>query len=93
MMVRVIKKCYYKDRMREEGSIIDFDEADKDKGVYRAGDKKGKSKPEMPSWAEIVDSGVKEKEPDDEEQEPTTLHEMAENKKPNLSKPGKRKAK
>lgn len=89
MKVRVLKKCYYKDRMQAEGSIIEFDEDDKDKGVYRAGDKKGKPKPEMPSWAEIVDPKAKEEQAKSEEQpKPTTLHEIADKQESKVAKSG-----
>ncbi len=89
MRVRVLKKCYYQDRIRNAGTIIEFDEADMDKGVYRAGDKKGKPKPPMPSWAEIVDPGTKEVEADTEEQPaPTTLHEIADKQVSKVAKAG-----
>ncbi len=94
MKVRVTKKCYYQDRIRAKDSFVDFDEDDKDKGVYRAGDKKGQPKPAMPSWAEIVDPKAKEEQAKSEEQpKPTTLHEIAKNTKPNISKPSTKKAK
>lgn len=90
--VKCKTKAYYRDQMRDEGSVINFYEEDKDKGVYRAGDKKGQSKPPMPSWAEIVGPNASLTVPESEERpEPATLHEIADKKVSKVNKPGKSK--
>lgn len=83
MKVRVIKKCYFGERVRKPGCIVELEKEDMNK------DKEGNLK--LPSWAEAIDSKTEEKEPDGEKSpEPTTLHEIAQKKIPKVSKPLKK---
>ncbi len=84
MKVRVIKKCYFGERVHKPGAILELTDDDMNKG------KNGKL--ELPSWAERVNSKAVEKESEGKKTpEPTTLHEMAGKKVPNVSKPAKKK--
>ena len=53
--VRCRQNAYYRNQMREKGSVVNFYTEDMDKGVYKAGDKIGQPKPAMPRWAEVVE--------------------------------------
>jgi|TARA_Y100000034_G_scaffold133661_1_gene199781 hypothetical protein len=88
MKVRVMKLCYYGDRLRTEGSIIEFDPA------HMGKDASGE-RTIMPSWAEVVDVGVREVEignPMTEFKE-TTLYDMAKSPKPQVRKASTKKVK
>ncbi len=76
MKVRVIKKCYIRERVQKIGTVIDLLPEDTKEG-------------KLPSWAELASdeskaSGKEEKKP------PETLHEMAKGKSSKVAKPSKK---
>jgi len=76
--VKCRQQAYYRDQMREKGNVINFYTEDMDKGVYRVGPNKGKPKPPMPKWAEVVPpetplTVIGDNEPEDV----TTLSQMS----------------
>ena len=76
--VRCRSRAYYRNRMREKDTVIDFYLEDMDEGVYRAGANKDKPKPGMPKWAQEVPSETPLTVPDNEEGEDvTTLSQMS----------------
>lgn len=79
MQVKTKVTCYYKDRIRKEGSVFDFDENDMDRG------RDGKKEPSMPKWAIAFDQPELPTKQSDK-MEPTTLHEMAK-RSPKVSTP------
>ncbi len=75
MKVRVTKKAYYQEKLLSVGAEIDF---------------KGEA---LPSWAEEIKNGEAPPKGQSKKKEgnaPTTLHDMAKGKKPNLTRPGGR---
>lgn len=56
--VRCRSQAYYRNQMRGKDSVINFYTEDMDKGTYRAGPNKGKAKPPMPKWAQVVPPGT-----------------------------------
>lgn len=86
--VKVLCKqaTYYGERMRPEGSIIEFD-------MDHCGTKRVDGKEvrisKLPLWAKLLQPESEERhgEPVQREQNVTTLHQLAEGTKVNLSKP------